>query len=208
MQIVYFDKIDSTQIYLKNNSSTIKAPLLIYTNNQTNGIGSRENKWLGEQGNLFFSFLVNKSYFAQDIPSHSLSIYIGFHIKIILAKLNSEVFLKWPNDLYIGSKKIGGLITYIKKDNIIIGCGINTKSSDNFKSLDIEINDKYFLEKLITKLNKKHKWSTIFNLYKKEFHKNYSFFVHHKNEKISLKKSILQNDGAIKINEEIIFNCR
>ncbi len=127
MQIVYFEKLNSTQLYLKDNLATLKPPVLIYTNEQSDGIGSRENKWLGERGNLFFSFAVNSSYFSKDIPLHSLSIYIGFYIKSILHKFGSKVFLKWPNDLYVGNKKIGGIITHIKKDIIIVGCGINSK---------------------------------------------------------------------------------
>jgi BirA family biotin operon repressor/biotin-[acetyl-CoA-carboxylase] ligase len=208
LQIAYFDKLDSTQLYLKNNLSNLKPPILIYTNHQTNGIGSRDNKWLGEKGNLFFSFVVNKSYFSKDIPLHSLSIYIGWHIKNILSKLGSKVFLKWPNDLYIKDKKIGGIITHIKKDNIIMGCGINSKTSKNFQNLDIKLNDKDFLKTLINSLNKKYTWNTVFNLYSKEFHKNYTFYINHNNKKISLKKSILQNDGSIKIGKEIIINHR
>lgn len=208
MKILYFKSLKSTQSYIKENLNKYQIPILIYTNNQTSGIGSRDNHWFGEDGSLFFSFAVEKSYFNEDIPLSALSIYVGFYVQKILSSMGSKVFLKWPNDLYIKKNKISGLISWVKKDIIIIGCGINTKKSKNFQCLDIKINDESFLKQLILELEKKESWNEIFIKYEKEFHKNYDFYINHNNKQVSLQGAKFQKDGTILINNEKIFNCR
>lgn len=206
--MLYFKSLKSTQSYIKDNLNKYDIPILVYTNNQTNGIGSRSNEWFGESGNLFFSFAVYKSYFNQDIPLSALSIYIGFYVQKVLSSMGSMVFLKWPNDLYLKDDKIAGLISWVKQDVIIMGCGINTKSSKDFKCLDIAINDEIFLEKLMLELEKKESWEKVFVKYEKEFYKNYNFYINHKNKKVSLQEAKLQKDGSIILNNERIFNDR
>ena len=63
LQIHCLDEVDSTQKWLIENfkKGNIKAPFLVYTTNQTKGIGSRENEWIGYEGNLFLSFIVKKN---------------------------------------------------------------------------------------------------------------------------------------------------
>jgi BirA family biotin operon repressor/biotin-[acetyl-CoA-carboxylase] ligase len=39
------------------------------------------------------------------------------------------VTLKWPNDLIIGDKKLGGIIAEVNADSVIIGVGINIEMS-------------------------------------------------------------------------------
>jgi BirA family biotin operon repressor/biotin-[acetyl-CoA-carboxylase] ligase len=60
LRYIYFDKIDSTQKYLveKIKLKELSPPICIWSEYQTNGIGSRGNSWIGKKGNLFFSFAV------------------------------------------------------------------------------------------------------------------------------------------------------
>jgi len=61
LQILYSDAIDSTQKYLKEQlqSEKLEAPIAISAELQTDGIGSRENRWDSHKGNLFLSFAMN-----------------------------------------------------------------------------------------------------------------------------------------------------
>jgi len=113
MDIVYLDEIDSTHRYLKEyiKENGFKIPIAVVTQNQTNGIGSRENSWYGMQGNLFFSFVLSKDFLPNDLKIESASIYFSYVLKEILTKYGSCVWLKWPNDFYLDDKKIGGTIT-------------------------------------------------------------------------------------------------
>ena len=200
MEIIYFKELESTQKYLLEN---LKPNICIWTDNQTNGVGSRGNSWLGEKGNLFFSFSVLKKDLPEDLKIQSISIYYMYILKIVLNKLGSELKFKWPNDLYL-KNKVGGIISNIKNDIILIGIGLNTYKSTKFDSLDINI-DNYEILKIYFKYLKKNKsWKEIFNKYKAEFYSN-NFIIYNN---IELNKVILNNDGSLQINNERIYSLR
>jgi BirA family biotin operon repressor/biotin-[acetyl-CoA-carboxylase] ligase len=212
LDILYFNTLDSTQTYIINEvkNNNIKIPSLIYTHNQTNGIGSRNNTWKGIKGNLFFSFVIKEDMLSSDLPISSISIYFGYIIKDILHKLHSKVHLKWPNDLYINQNKIGGIITNKKQDLIFIGVGINLIENDkNIHFLDISLNIDDFFNKLIHKITHSILWSEIFKLYKVEFYSNdFNHTTNINKKSTSLKDAILNNDGSITINNKKVYSLR
>ena len=112
---------------IKKNSLT---PSLIYTNNQTNGKGTRGKKWVSKKGNLFISI-----YFEHNDKKNKpeqISLLNPAVIKNILKKYtNFNIKIKWPNDL---------LVTFKSKKYLIIGIGINTLHAPygrNFKSISL-----------------------------------------------------------------------
>ena len=116
MEILCFDKLESTQTYLidevKNSNLTL--PTVVMTKEQTEGIGSRENSWEGGAGNLFFSLAISIDDLPEDLPLASASIYFSYIMKKVLSEYIEDVWVKWPNDLYYHQHKIGGII--IKKN--------------------------------------------------------------------------------------------
>ena len=189
----YFEKIDSTQKYLLNNISGYSLPVCIWSECQTNGIGSRGNKWIGECGNLFFSFADFLENY-KDVPLQSLSIYFGWIVKEVLNDFGSKVVLKWPNDIYL-ERKIGGVITNVKGDKIICGIGINTKfAPDGFDCLDIEIKNDKILKSFFEKL-RVVKFSDVIDRYKKEFEKT--------KRKFGIEGTLLDDGAVLKKNEKV-----
>ena len=204
LQIIYFEKIDSTQKYLiekiKNNS--LIPPVCIWSEMQTDGIGSRNNKWIGKKGNLFFSFALEQAKL-KEVPLESLSIYFGWIFKKTLNKLGSKAVMKWPNDIYLikeKPKKIGGVITNITRNTVICGIGLNTKFAPNneFESLDIEIKNDKILKSFFSNLYIQN-WQSVINEYKVEFEKYKKLFA------ISAE---LMNDGSLKNNKKRIYSKR
>ena len=211
MKIIRLDKIDSTHTYLKEyiRKEGYTTPLCIVSTHQTSGIGSRGNSWIGINGNLFFSFIINKKLLPNDLPIQSASIYFSFLLKEVFYEMGSKVWLKWPNDFYINKKKIGGTITTISKDLVFCGIGINLISvSDDFGHLDINIDINDTLEKYFSKIKKKILWKHIFNSFKIEFVNNREFLATIDNQKVSLKNAILSDDGSIEINNKKVFSLR
>ena len=200
MEIIYFKEIESTQKYLLDN---LKTNICIWSDYQTEGIGSRGNKWLGEKGNLFFSFGIKKEELPKDLPLQSISIYFMYQLKELLNKFDNLVKFKWPNDLYL-QNKIGGIITNIKNDIIIVGIGVNTKRSKYYDSLNLDISNKILLEEYFKILSNKKTWNDIFKTYQKEFYKN--------NFKTSDEKNLneykLNEDGSIEKNNKRIYSLR
>lgn len=176
---------------------------------QTAGVGSRDNSWNSQEGNLFLSFAIKVQDLPSDLKLESASIYFSYILKDTLESFGSKLFLKWPNDLYIKNSKIGGMITNIVSDALVCGVGLNLVTSpDAFSCLDIKINKEILLERYFKNIEKKPSWKQVFSKYKLNFQTNKNFFTHIKGKKVSLSESVLQNDGSLDINGERIYSLR
>ncbi len=210
MKLIYLKEVNSTQIYLKelikNNNQT---NICVYTFNQTQGLGSQNNKWEGKDGNLFFSFIIPIKDLPKDLKLQSASIYFSYILKYYLSTLGSKVVLKWPNDFYIKENKIGGLITNKIGENLICGIGLNIKKTSSFEGyLDININKINLLEEYFKHLKVYPSWKQIFSKYKLEFHCNKNYFTNINNEKLLLKDLTLNDDGSLNINGKKVYSLR
>ncbi|MEA1955167.1 MAG: biotin--[acetyl-CoA-carboxylase] ligase [Campylobacterota bacterium] len=211
MTITYLNEVDSTQTYLKSliQNSSIILPHAVSADIQTAGLGSRDNSWIGYQGNLFLSFAIKLNDIPKDLKIESASIYYAYILKEVLELENSKVWIKWPNDFYIDDFKIGGMITNIVNDTIICGVGINLVQSPlEAKSLDIEISKENLIFSYFKHIERKISWKQVFSKYKLEFHLNKKFHINKKNSKISLLEASLNEDGSIMINNERIYSLR
>ncbi len=211
MKIIKLKEIDSTHRYIKDyiTENGYTEPLCVLCDYQTQGIGSRGNFWLGKEGNLFFSFVVDSSFLPQDLPLQSSSIYFSFILKNVLKELDSKVWLKWPNDFYLDDKKIGGTITTVSKNLLFCGIGINLKEvSDDFGKLDITIDINDMLKSYFSNLEKKIFWKQIFSEFKVEFQHSKKFQTTIDNQKVSLQNVTLNDDGSIQVNNKKVFSLR
>jgi len=211
MKIIKLDEVNSTHTYLKNyiKENGYTENICIYTDYQTNGIGSRGNSWSGIKGNLFFSFVISKEDLPSDLLLQSASIYFSYILKEILKEKKSKLCLKWPNDFYINDKKIGGTITTVSKDLVYCGIGLNLISvNDSYGRLDIEINSNEILKSYFNKLEIKYSWKQIFKCFKIEFENSRKYKATVDNKKISLEDAILNNDGSIEVNNKKVFSLR
>ena len=115
------------------------SPCLITAKRQTRGRGTMGKKWISEKGNLFISlfFQIN----SKNMKANKFSVLNPRIIKNILAKYSkNKISIKWPNDLLIKKRKLGGIlqevIEYRDKKFLIIGIGVNTKISPKNKSFN------------------------------------------------------------------------
>ena len=108
---------------------------IVITDQQLNGKVQRVRKWVFQGGkSVAFSFFSN-----HDIDSNKigyLPILSGLAVSNALTKLNVSSQLKWPNDIIVNGKKIGGILcesTIRKKSsrNIVIGIGMNINQDEN-----------------------------------------------------------------------------
>ena len=143
--------------------------LVVFAEEQTAGRGRSGNKWLtGNADSLLCSVLLT----CVDVSPDLLSLTCAVAVADALGKLGTkETKVKWPNDIYLGHKKIGGILLESKSRKshtaYIVGIGINchqTKSSlpqelqQTATSIDIESKthcDRTLLAKrLLTSLEK------------------------------------------------------
>ncbi len=131
---VYFsEKIDSTNNYLKMLAGKgAPAGTVVWSREQTGGRGRRGRKWMSPRGGLYFSVLLHIQKGIK--PSFSLVVG-GSVIKALETRDVPGLKLKWPNDIFRGSKKVGGILCENLSGNLIVGIGLNLKP---IKNLDFE----------------------------------------------------------------------
>ncbi len=203
--------LPSTQKYLleKIRHAELVAPVAVISAEQYQGIGSRENSWSGGEGNFFASFAVDLSDLPKDLPLSSASIYFAFIMRQTLREKGEEVWLKWPNDFYLGVEKVGGVITQKINQTLICGIGVNLKNSSNgFKSLYGDILAEPLLEKYLKKVEEFPEWKQIFSEYQIEFEQSRRFSVHIDNYEKSLQNALLCEDGSLLIEGKRVFSLR
>jgi len=133
-RIKHFESIDSTNKLMLEliNSSPPEEGLVVWTDEQTDGKGHGNNLWESEKGkNLTFSLLLKPSVI-DPAEQFILTQMISLAIRNLITKFvpDEAVKIKWPNDVYIASDKVAGiLIQNILKGNEIdysvIGIGLN-----------------------------------------------------------------------------------
>ncbi len=211
MQILSLESVDSTQTYLLEalKQETLSTPVCVSAKRQESGKGSRGNSWSGLDGNLFFSFAIDRSSLPQDLKLESSSIYFTYILKELLAEKGSCLWLKWPNDFYMENAKVGGAITNLHKEILVCGIGLNTKAApQGFARLDIEIENEALLRAYFDILKNPPSWKNVFSNYALEFDKSRSYFTHNGESKISLKNARLLEDGSLECDGKRIFSLR
>ena len=145
--VLKLDKVDSTNTYLKDalsKSAPLKEGTVIMAEEQFAGRGQATNSWSSEPGkNLTFSLLLTPHFLAIN-KQFDLNKMICLAINdVLVSYIGDTAKIKWPNDIYAGNDKIGGILI----ENIIqgkqlkyaiIGVGLNVnqiKFPENIKNV-------------------------------------------------------------------------
>ena len=132
--IEYYNRLDSTNteawelVKEKNLHGTI-----IITENQTKGRGQKTKTWGMVPGkSLVFSLILAKNYPIDQSGLISLSVSLA--LVESLNKRGLKAKIKWPNDIFVNEKKIGGILCETKIDTskintMVIGVGVNVNES-------------------------------------------------------------------------------
>ena len=128
-KVVHIEETDSTNRWLKTHGD--ESNLCVVAEYQTAGRGCGTNSWESERGkNLTFSMLIHP----KDIPA-SEQFRITEIVSVALCEtIGMEASIKWPNDIYVGERKICGILIEnrlqgsVMKDSII-GIGLNVNQT-------------------------------------------------------------------------------
>lgn len=126
--LIEFDTIDSTNLYLKSNYKKLPNYTIVKAKYQTSGHGQFGREWESSNDqNLLFSLLIKKDlpFVIKDANPIIVSALLN-----LLDEFGIEGSFKYPNDIYVGDKKIAGILIETKYDNkdleyMIIGIGLN-----------------------------------------------------------------------------------
>lgn len=164
IQPIWLTKSRSTnsdlQAYYSRNAPEFT---VLATYEQTEGRGQGDNIWFSEPyKNLTFSLLLYPNF----IKAHevfNLNIIVCLAItNFLINKCNLSPQIKWPNDIFIGEKKLGGVLieNSIRGDSIhgsVIGIGLNVNQSEfgmfsHATSIVNENNTQFSIEDLLEEL--------------------------------------------------------
>jgi biotin-[acetyl-CoA-carboxylase] ligase BirA-like protein len=116
--------IDSTSLEVRRRLEQGISPVAVMAHSQSQGRGQKDRKWDSHPGNLHLSFSVPYS-------DPRLAMITATRIKkIIFDTTGIACHIKWPNDLYIGGKKLCGILIETLSENLsIVGVGLNLKKT-------------------------------------------------------------------------------
>jgi BirA family biotin operon repressor/biotin-[acetyl-CoA-carboxylase] ligase len=132
--LIELQTVDSTNVYAAQLLKTQKVPegTIIFTHEQTSGKGHGENKWESEpRKNVTFSLVLFPEFLSpgqQFLMNKAISLgVLDFLARI---KVEQKLSIKWPNDIYAGNRKIGGILIQntvcgTVYESCIAGIGVN-----------------------------------------------------------------------------------
>jgi len=132
--LVVLKQVDSTNTYLKNllsNSTPIAEGTVIMAEDQYAGRGQQQNRWHAEPGKNLTCSLLLKPTFLNPARQFQLNKLVSLAVADAAQKASGQpISIKWPNDIYWGDKKLGGILIentlqggVIK--NAVVGIGLN-----------------------------------------------------------------------------------
>ena len=144
--VIWLNSVDSTNQEAKRRIKDFSKPTWIISKKQSNGKGRNGNSWFSSEGNFSGSLV-----FFPNVERSQLHFYgflFGVALYNALKKIledNTDIRLKWPNDLLIENGKVAGILlesAYSNKKNsvgLIIGVGVNLNTAPSFaKNSDLK----------------------------------------------------------------------
>ena len=120
-----FKTLDSTQDQLHRQIAQGQDVhgVIVVAGHQTAGRGRNGKVWQSPRGGSYQSVAFRCQ---KGKPQAGLiTIAIGVCIAESMALRNIPIKVKWPNDLYLGDHKIGGILGELSRGSLILGVGIN-----------------------------------------------------------------------------------
>ena len=146
--VVRLSSVDSTNRYLRDEAAslwkkkTVADKFVVVTaEHQTAGRGQRGNVWNSNAGeNLLLSILVRPAEALAVKEQFFLSQAVALALHDAMSCYGIETSLKWPNDIYVGNRKLAGVLVELDYsgafvEQAIIGVGINV-NQECFPEMD------------------------------------------------------------------------
>ncbi len=127
--LCYVKTTDSTNLLARRESCRSDGTVFI-ADEQTDGRGRNGKKWISKKADgLWMSILLKPKISPQRLSA--LTLLAGLCVvKTLREKYDADAFVKWPNDIVLSRKKLGGILceAAFEKDSVsyaVVGIGIN-----------------------------------------------------------------------------------
>ena len=136
-RLIQLDEVDSTNRYaldlVRRNRTT--QGLVVSAKFQSEGRGQRGKHWVAEPDeNALFSIIYYPEAGVEKQFEYNQRVAVGLWMGIKSLMPAEEVTIKWPNDIYVGKRKIAGILiqnVLIGKriDHMVTGIGVNVNQT-------------------------------------------------------------------------------
>lgn len=135
MDIKRIETTDSTNNWVALHENEFTEPTLAYCITQTEGRGQRGNSWESEPGKNITASLIFQPTNFPAARQFEISEAIALGLTEFLRTAGVDARIKWPNDIYVGDKKICGILVEhaVTGKNItrtIAGFGLNLNQTE------------------------------------------------------------------------------
>lgn len=132
--IVYFRETDSTNTRAKDLAAR-GAPegTLVVSEKQKEGRGRKGRRWFSpSQEGIYASLILRPTISPGEAPKITMLTAVVV-AETLLSLTQLEVKIKWPNDILVNGKKLGGILTEIRAerdaiDYVVVGLGLNVNT--------------------------------------------------------------------------------
>ena len=108
INLLELESVDSTNTYAKDNFNVLADGTLVCAEMQTAGRGRLGRRWLSPAGTNIYASLVMKRI---DNPFYAtVTSSLSTLAMLFAAWPRGSFFIKWPNDIYSGCRKISGIL--------------------------------------------------------------------------------------------------
>lgn len=194
----HFEVINSTNAYLKDLAKKVGTAIAV-ADEQTAGRGRLGRLWSSEKGEGLWMSLLLRPQIMPSKASMLTQVVAASMVKALEVFYDVPIKIKWPNDLWVGERKICGILTEMAAElhaieYVIIGVGLNlTQQSFSADLEGVAASLSQFTEKPIDRAEIIEKFLTFFKADYEQFLKDgdLSSFTDFLNEKAYLNGQLL-----------------
>lgn len=177
-KIIFEEQLESTQILAKSlaDQGAVHGTVVI-ADQQTGGKGTKGRSWHSPAGTGIWMSLIIRPEFG---PREAAQLTLAAAVAIARAfrKNGIDAAIKWPNDIYLGGKKLAGILTEMQAEqdyiqHIVLGIGININQTATEIAPDI----RHKATSLRIETDKEWNRQELVHLIWKEFEEVYSLYT-------------------------------
>lgn len=131
---LHLESVDSTNAEAFRRAPSLAAPFWLFAGRQTAGRGRQGRPWRSLDGDFFGTLFMRLGESAERAALRSFAASLAVRDALLGLGARGEVFLKWPNDVLAGGRKISGILLESScsasglVDGLAVGIGVNLAS--------------------------------------------------------------------------------
>ena len=116
--------VESTQDEARGLAADTGVPSLVVASEQLSGRGRQGRTWTQPDRGMFASLAFVSDWTPFELTLIPLITAVAVR-RAVASQFAIELDLKWPNDLLLDGRKVGGILVESSASTVVVGCGMN-----------------------------------------------------------------------------------